>query len=170
MKKINLKNKKAQAWYLDLSIGALLFIITLSLFLRVESNIMGDSSLYDELSLESRLVSDKLVSEGYPQSWDKDSVYEIGLLSKGRINQTKLDYFNEISQSDYPSSKRKLGTKFDYYVYLEDKDDNFYADAGKPGINSTNVLDIEEPKHLIKVVRLVVYDSEAMRLVLYIWS
>ncbi len=163
---------KGQIWYLDIMFALSIFTVALVFFFKADINFLDKAvDTLEDMDLEAGLLSDSLMSPGYPAGWDTGNVIEIGLTKKNRINETKLDYLGMI---EYNLTKTKFRTKYDYYIVFEDIGGIEWINStnegiGKPGINSTNLLD-SDPDHLIKIVRFVIFKSDAKRMVVYLWQ
>lgn len=164
---------KGQAWYMDFFMATFIFAAALVYFFNSEINLLEtDQNTMDELKREANMVADFLMSSGYPSGWEPSNVLEVGIVDKNRVNSTKLEY---LADMNYNTSKSLLKTKYEYYLFFEDNNGVKWYDAGKegigrPGVNSTNIEEVSDPKHLIKVIRFVVYNSEPARMVAYLWA
>jgi hypothetical protein len=162
--------RKGQTWVADLFFGLLVFVAVLTIFFKSEVNYSdSDEQAFDDLMFESKLVTDSLLGQGYPEDWTPSTVDEIGITDDYRVNETKLSYLQAMN---YSLTKSKLRTKYDYYFFLEGVDgiiqvNSTHEGLGKPGVNST---DIDSPHNLVKVNRFVIFRSEPARLVVYLWN
>lgn len=165
--------RRGQVWMLDLFFGLLVFTVTLTIFFKSEINLSdSDEKFFDDLVFESKLVSDSLMGKGYPSSWTPYNVSEIGITDDYRINLSKLDRFQ---QMNYTTSKTRLRTKFNYYVFFEGtggplRISGSREGVGKPGVNSTNILSRENPHSLVRINRFVIFKSQPARMVVYLWA
>ena len=62
----------------------------------------------------------------------------------------------------------------DYYLFFENSEGNItgignVTGVGKPGVNFTNVIEVEDPDNLFKIYRYCLYNSEIIRMGLYVW-
>lgn len=164
--------KKAQIWILDVFFALLIFVAVLEIFYHSELNLSDrDEQTFDDIMFESRLVSDSLLSRGYPLSWTVQNVTEIGITDNYRINLTKLD---SLRSMNYNTTKSRLRTKYDYYFFFDGPDGILRVDSregvGKTGINSTNIIAVEKPHNLVTSQRFVIFKSKPAKLVLYLWD
>ncbi len=165
--------KKAQIWFIDFAVGLLIFIAALVFFFTADTNLLDrEQNTLNDLNFESKLITESLMNTGYPRMWNKSNVVEIGISDNNRINETKLRYFGEI---EYNTSKSVLKTKYDYYLFFQDSSSTAWINSshegtGKPGTNSTNVLDVNDPDYIVKMVRFVIYKSNPKKMVLYLWK
>ena len=147
-------------------IGALIFFYKFSIDLTSS----GQSAAAD-LITNGKDVSNLLMKSGYPPNWNLSSVILFGLTDDEHLNVTKVYFF---SQQEYNASKGLLSTQYNYYIFFE------YANGtqamvgnvsgiGKPGVNSSNILQVENPKNIIKIDRLVIYNVSIVKMKVYIW-
>jgi hypothetical protein len=162
--------RRGQTWMADLFFGLLVFFGVLLIFFKSEVNFSdADEQAFDDLVFESKLVSDSLLSEGYPQSWTPSYVNEIGITDDYRINETRLDF---LLSMNYSQTKSRLRTKYDYYVFFQGVDGVIRVNStlegiGKSGVNSTA---IGSPHSLVKVNRFVIFRSQPAKMVVYLWE
>jgi hypothetical protein len=164
--------KKGQIWYFDMMIGVLIFMAALVYYFQADINFMEDDDILSDLDLEGGFITDALMGSGFPEMWNKASVLEIGITDDDRINETKLAYFTEL---DYNQTRSLLRTKYEYYLFFESSSgplplNSTHEGKGKPGVNSTNIIDDYDPNHFIKITRFVAYKSNPRRMVLYLWK
>jgi hypothetical protein len=175
---MRIKNRKktAQMFFIEFGIAVFLFAAALALYFNYISNINHESSENIQSLMESaKDISASLVSAGYVENWDTNSVRIIGLTNNdNRINETKLENFKNIS---YDASKFLLATPYEYYVFFKDRDgnpmkilNNTIEGIGKPGVNSTTIASQKDLKSIIKVERIVILNSDIVRMVIYVWS
>ncbi len=159
------KLKKAQIWYTDFIIGVIIFATALVIYFEYTNAIdVTGNNILDELITDAKSISSCLLSEGSPSNWTTESVQRIGLTNGDyRINQTKLESFAEIN---YNSSRQILGTTYDYYFYLEEKDGTQIEISGEEGIGYPN----SDADQLIQMTRFVVYNSSITKMVVEVWD
>ncbi|MGC9309336.1 MAG: hypothetical protein ACP5D2_01420 [Candidatus Nanoarchaeia archaeon] len=164
--------KKAQAWGTDLVIGFLIFSSTLLFFYFYAYNYSSQTEdILGTLKYEARLASESLLSEGYPVDWDASNVIQIGLTNNNRINQTKLERFYQLVETDYNKTIRLLNIHNDYYITTNN---NFSVSGmqiegiGKPGINKNNIQ--QESENLIKHTRVTIYNKKPITLYIYVFE
>ena len=132
-------NSKAQAWYMDFAIAMLLFLFTLAVYFSYTNNIQREETyILDVLLSESQSVSSSLLSGGYPDDWNNNSVVRIGISNEQRLNTSKLRNFKKL---DYTRTKRSFGTPYEYFVYFlggnEVLNINGVCGVGHPLVNTT---------------------------------
>ncbi len=154
-------------------VAVLIFGAAILIYYKAVTNLSEqDEALLDDLLIDAKTISGSLMSMGYPYNWSKDNVVRIGISDDNRINETKLEQFSRIP---YKDSRKLFGTIYDYYVFFRDRNNNIMPfnesleGIGKPGVNSTNIQIIENPKKLVKVTRLVVKDLDIAKMVIYLW-
>ncbi len=131
-----------------------------------------DEELLDDLLIDAKLISNSLMSSGYQTNWNSDNVERIGITDDNRVSESKLAEFSKIP---YKESKKLFGTVYDFYVFFTDRNNNIIPinssseGIGKPGVNSTNIQTVENPKKLVKITRLIVKESDIKKMVIYLW-
>jgi len=148
---IKKKEKKAQIWSLDLIIASIIFITGIALLFVYAVNYSSQTvKQLNELFYEGNLASQLILSE-----------FEPGVLSEGKINQTKLDNFYNYS---YDSQKNILGIRYDFYFTLTGLEINEISVSYVGRINAT------ETKNLIQVTRLTIYKNTPAKFQIFIWG
>lgn len=161
---------KGQVWYYDLFFGIVIFILVFSIFMKSATNI-NDSEGETSKNLENsgKLFSNILLSEGYPNNWNSSSVVQIGLLTDERIDSRKLA---NLSSMNYTTVKNLFRLREDYYFWFENASGTITINGiegyGKVGITESN-LTSDSPNNLLRIVRLSVYDSQVVRMVICLW-
>lgn len=158
-KKIN-KQKKAQVWYADFSIGLLIFIVAISGYMVYSySETVEEKGELTELLIDAKVIASSLVSEGYPSNWTSTNVTRIGLTDGNqRIVQQKLEDFNDFSYSERGDL---LGTTKDYYFYLEYLNGTTFNQLGLNGTNADK---------LVQVTRVLIYNDTFVKMTFYLWQ
>lgn len=166
----SLTHKKAQIWGIDLFAASLIFSVSMAFFyFYLLNDRESPKENIELLQYRGKVITDSLLSEGSPDNWVIGNVFEIGLLSNGKINETKLEQFYNLSQNNYQLTKSLFNSEYDYYFFLER---NMTIGAleiegiGKPGITKNNII----AKNLIKVSRVSVYKNRPIGATLYIWK
>lgn len=158
-------NKKAQAWGFDIIVATGIFIFgIIAFFLYTINYPTGEDEKLDDLLYEGNVVSDNLLSEGYPTNWTTSTVSKIGLISNNVVNQEKLESFDEISANDYARTKTILGTKYNYFV-------NFSSPIQISGVNIEGIgLYPSNAKNIIKVSRVSIYQNKPVSIEVQVWD
>lgn len=165
-----ISDTRAQIWGMDLVVAVIIFSIGLTGFYLYSLNEQGSSQeIVELLSYDGRIISEIILSEGYPENWDTSNVVEIGILKNNKIDETKLENFYNLASTNYTRTKHLFNTIYDYYFFL---DENMTINSlevegiGKPGINKDNI----NAKDLVKITRVVVYQNKIMTSQLYLWK
>lgn len=142
-----LTNKKAQAWSLDVIVASIIFLIGMMILFYYAINYSSSNNPFEELFSQASFSSQLLLLE------------DEGITTDGKINQSKLDSFAELS---YEEQKDMLGIIDDFYFTMSDLNVN-----GNPveyiGKNAT-------AENLIKVTRIVFYENKIRELNVYVWK
>lgn len=176
---------KSQAWSADLMIAFFIFTIALVVYFTfsTDQTVIKNSGI-GLLSSDIKLLSDTLLSEGYPMDWDNNTVTKIGLTDgDSKINKHKLHNFSIIN---YNTSKKLLGTTYDYALYFQNTSNanisiHGFCGKGKYGFQATKQGEICKINYsgidyedLIKIDRILVYhnnsESRIVKMVLYLWN
>ncbi|MBI4739560.1 hypothetical protein HY772_08550 [Candidatus Woesearchaeota archaeon] len=166
--------RKGQIVVTDLILGSLVFVVAILAFYRAEVNLQEVASReLADVQLEAGIVADALYSRGYPPAWTNATVTDMGITENSRVNVTKLA---QLRAMQYNQTRNIFRTKYDYYFYYEQNDGPTWIDAGvqegigKPGVNSTNILTVENPEQLARIIRFVIYNGAPHRMVVYVWK
>jgi len=145
------KNKKAQAWSLDLIVASIIFLVAIIILYVYAINYTSQSQdKLEEMFYEGNLASGLILSED-----------DSGILSKGKVNQTKLeDFYN----TDYQTKRSTLGLRHDFYFTFLGLEINGTPESYVGKVNSTN------SDSLIQVTRLAVYKNNIIKFQIYIWE
>ncbi|MDP3026961.1 MAG: hypothetical protein Q8N63_04585 [Nanoarchaeota archaeon] len=169
-----MKSKTAQGWGMDLIIAVSIFTIGLVAFYIYSLNSPGEAKEnLESLSYDGRILANTILSEGSPTGWDKTSVAKIGILTNNKINETKLQYFYELTNTSagYNNTKQKFDINYDYYFYLNESmniNGNPVPGIGKPGFDREDIP--EDVKNLVKITRYTIYKNKPMTAYFYIWE
>ncbi|MFH1072892.1 MAG: hypothetical protein V1743_05680 [Nanoarchaeota archaeon] len=117
MKKSHRK-KRGQTFSIDYIIGMLLFIAAFVISIKLIINQFPSNS-FERLNKESYLISEMLISTGYPESWDNNTIIQPGLTTRNKLNMTKL---RNLYRMDFGDSRRYFRTSSNYFITIEDKD------------------------------------------------
>ncbi len=146
----NLINKKAQVWGLDLVVASIIFLAGIILLYFYVINYSSQSrSQIEELSYDANLASTLILSEE-----------SAGIVSDGKINQTKLDEFYD---TDYNSEKAQLGVTNDFYFTLDNLEIN-----GSP-VSYVGKLNETETASLVKLTRVTVYKDKLTKFEIFVY-
>ncbi len=114
--------------------------------------------------LDSKTISNSLISEGYPIDWNETDVKKIGLTDGNyRLNQTKL---NRFANMNYPNVRSSIfDSRFNYYFQLKDKEGNVIPINGSDGIGA----EVNSSIRVVQISRVAIYNSSITRMVLKLW-
>ena len=112
-----MRRNKAQMWFMDFVIAILIFSLVLISYYTYTTNISKkDTVVMDDLVSDSKTVASSLISPGFPDNWNANTVARIGFTdNNNRIDNAKFSEFNEIN---YNKSKKLLGTIYNYFLYF----------------------------------------------------
>jgi len=173
--------KKSQVWYIDFMVGLLIFIIALVIYYEYSTNLSKqEKGLLDEILADAKSISSSLVSAGYPFDWNSGDVERIGITNNDqRIDNEKLEEFYDMT---YNQSRRLFGTRFDYFIFFKNKNNSIMKIDDECGVGNPNVV-IEEsegncisinittnPKELVGIKRLLIYNSDVIKMEVYVWE
>ena len=165
-------SSRGQIWSLDLMVGVALFIVGIMIFFIYSINQPSQArNNLELLAYDGKIMTDNILSQGYPTNWDSSNIITPGLTSNNKINQSKLENLYQIIyvQNDYARTKNLFNTEYDYFFFLNQ---NMTVSAGsiigigKPGTVKDNIT----AKDLIKITRYTVYQNKTTPLYLYIWK
>jgi len=163
----NKKNCSGQIWGFDLIIAMVIFLIGIvAVYIYAINFVSNSGNILESMFYDGHLLSSLILSEGSPKNWTSyDNVEIPGILSEEKINQTKLDFFYKLTDSEegYERIKKLLDTSYEFYFYF-------------PGIKVMNesIGGIgkapTEQENLIKIERFTIYENKPVKLTLYIWN
>ncbi|MEM5792972.1 MAG: hypothetical protein QXY45_01245 [Candidatus Aenigmatarchaeota archaeon] len=106
----------------------LLVVLIIFVLFEYSSNSINDFKKIDEISRISSQISEVWMSEGLPNNWDPENVIELGLLSNQRLNQTKIEYLNEIG---YYKVRKFVGSGvYNFLLTISDHENNTIFEFG----------------------------------------
>ena len=114
--------KKAQAWGFDMMIASIIFMSGIIIFYIYSLNYPKESQqTLDTLFSEGDFAAESLLSEGLPTDWNSNNVIRIGLTTEHKINNTKLERFYNLANSQsnpagYAKAKSILNTKYNFFM------------------------------------------------------
>ncbi len=155
-----LLKKKSQIWYFD-------FVIALSMFLVVlvfSFKYINETYIFDDKSpyiAEADRVAGRLMSEGVPKDWTNESVTSIGLTSENSLNTTKLSYFINMTNADYPKTKLLFGLRNDFLIYFENRTGQTvnFSDQQYVGMPGKTPFNLDEEER-VDITRYLVYKQD----------
>jgi hypothetical protein len=101
---------------MDFAIALILFTLTLVLYSNYSVNLQKqEEGDLEKLIVDIQSISSNLALSGYPNNWTASNVVRIGIADEQRINISKLKNFKKL---DYKTTKSKLGTAYDYFIFF----------------------------------------------------
>ena len=170
---IHRKKTRGQIWGLDLIVAGVIFITGILIAYTYALNFSSPDEEINKLLFEGNSISDTILSEGWPVEWSNSNVVSPGILTQNKINQSKLELLYNLSQQDYARLKLLLNTNKDFYFYLSEQMNiggNYLEGIGKPGLNSSTIAPIENPKNIIRINRFTIYQEKPVSFYLYVWG
>ena len=159
--------RKAQAWGIDLSIAAIIFTVGIVFFYFYSLNQPGQAEeRIRELSNDGKIIISSILSEGNPENWYPGDVVKIGILTRNKINETKLNRFYTLASTGtgYERTRNLFNTEYDYYFFLESNMTTIAADVEGIGKKPLN------PENLIKITRFTIYEEKPITAYIYMWE
>jgi len=161
--------KRSQAWGIDLMVAIGIFSVAIVVFFVYSINQTNEArDTLEDLLYEGKAISNSILSEGSPEDWNSNNVVRLGILDEGKINNTKLERFYDLSLSDYAKTKTLFKINVDYYFFLDEEmiiDTENVVGIGKPGFD---IEDIDE-ENLIKIKRFIIYNDKLVSAYFYVW-
>ena len=165
---------KGQIWSIDLTIAFFIFFLGLLIIYYFSIDYTG----YVKEDLNTLLqsgdfLSNNLMSEGTPVTWTEQNFLIPGVESGGKLNSTKLAMLYNLAQANYTTLRRKLNTEGDFYIFLNkpfNASGPMVDGVGKPGINRTNIFQMQNITTLTKVTRIIANQNKVDKLTIYIWK
>jgi hypothetical protein len=156
--------KSGQGWGFDLIVAMLIFLFGIMAFFVYSLNYdTGTEDNFKLMAYDGEVISDSLLSEGFPTNWNTTNVIVIGLTSDNKINETKLQNLYILNETNYDKTRALFDTGFNYYFNFSEPimfGSNYVVGIGKIPINQ---------KDLIKTTRFTIYKNKPVSLYLYIW-
>lgn len=169
----------------DVMMSAVFLVVLIILYFQFVANLSTENqAILESLIFDSEVLSETMLSKGYPPGWDEISVQQLGITDGNhRLNLTKLGYVANLS---YYNRKFYLGTVYEYYIVLQHKDGTLLnitnitgkvntglspeGGMGKPDTTLESIPTIENPEHMIRSERYLIYNSTTIKLITYLWS
>jgi len=148
-------NKKSQAWGIDLVFAFIIFSVGIMIFFVYSINQTGEAKeKFDSLTVDGDFILNNILSEGYPIDWNSSNVIIIGIISDGKINNTKLERFYNLSLNNYTTTISKFRTRYNYYFSF----DNMSISSG--AINGIGKSDVNTSNNVIRITRYSIYNNK----------
>ncbi len=147
---IHKRDKRGQGWGLDLFSAITIFIIAAIILYVYAINYTNQSqNIIDEMTYEATLASELILSED-----------DFGILTNGKVNQSKLNDFN----SSYLVRKAFFGLRNDFYFTMDDLEIEGSSTQAAGRLNQSQVSD------LVKVTRVTIYKNKPTKLEVYTYK
>ena len=156
---------KAQAWGFDLIVASAIFLVgAVFIYYFSINDSKFDSQDYSALKKESSLIAESLLTSGFPENWNSQNVIIIGLTDDDQFNETKLQRFYDLAQSNYDTTKPLFNIRYDYLVNFSRAIDVNSIEISSIGLQPNN------QKNLAKTERAIVYKGEIITMEVYSWN
>ena len=163
-KQTSICKKKGQIWYSDFIVAVLIFSLALMLYYTHIANVSTvEDAVIDEFVADGKSISSALISGGSPINWTAATAIRVGITDNDyRINQTKLDEFYAM---DFATAHRLFGTRFNHYIFFEN------STGGRLTITGGDAIGTEPTDYgkLIQITRLLIYQSDIIKMQVQIW-
>jgi hypothetical protein len=157
--------RKGQAWGFDLIVSLMIFLVGMILFFFYVLNVSNENDeVFSNLNYEGKVIGDFLFSDGLPENWEQDNVIIIGVMSDGKLNETKLKDFYDFANSDYDRTKRLFNILNNYYVYFEEPIVVESVEIEGIGFKES------DPDNLVKITRVMVHEGKIKNMNIHIWN
>ena len=178
------RGRRGQVWFPDVAVSAIFLAALIILYVQFSSNLEVENKvIIERLIFDSDTITETLLSSGWPPGWDADNVKRLGLTEDNhRLNETKLGYVANLSYFD---RKYLLGTTYDYYIIFQKNDGTLLnitdianltneglsreGGMGFPNITLSTIRTLEDPDHMVRKERRLIYNSTAVKMILYLW-
>jgi len=153
---------KAQTLSYDFFVACTIFlmfmVIIFSLYSYANSHI-NDIWKIDEITKLSSQISEVWMREGTPENWNISNVIVMGLTSDYRLNQTKINYLNEMG---YQPVKEKIGVGvYDFYLRIYDSANKTMFSFGRYP---------SEPDYVSRNKRIGIFNSTIVFIDTLVWQ
>ena len=160
-----MRKKRGQGWGFDVMIASMIFAVALITFYFFALNYgKNNQTSTNDLMQEANVLADNILTEGIPREWNQTSVTALGILTKNRINETKLEQWYTLSQENYPFTKVLLNIKSNYFVNFSES--MYIGNEQVQGLG----LKPEENSTIFRVSRFTTYREKPITLYVIIWK
>ena len=155
-------------------IASMIFISGIIIFYVYSLNYPKESQeALDSLFSEGDFIAESILGEGLPADWTESNVVRIGITTNHKINNTKLERFynlanSQINPTGYARSKSILNTKYNFFMNLSEAIIIGNTEIPEGGIGKS--FQGIETKSIIKITRATIYNNKIVSLNLYIWE
>lgn len=115
-----MRNKKAQAWYLDFIIAVIIFSIAILIYFVYLPNLYNQElNDLDNIYLDGQFIVSSLMTSGLPENWTTSDVIKIGIVdNSSELNEDLVSEFSSLVISDYDRARNLLGIRSDFVVFF----------------------------------------------------
>jgi hypothetical protein len=169
---------RAQIFLFDLMISIGIFMTAVVMFIFVSNNLRADESDFSLLIKNSDAISSSLLSAGQPSDWRAGNVSIIGITDGSyRLNFTKVQRLHNLSVE---TASSLFGTNSNYLIFFKDIYGNVlnldgcaYGNSGlvvhNLSLSICQNVTITPNNHLVNVERIVLYNSNIIKIVVQSW-
>lgn len=169
----------AQVFFGDALVAVMIFLLAVVAFFSLSPNASSsETRVQDALVGDAESISASLMTAGFPAGWTPGNVSIIGLTDGAyRVNYSKVSAFYNISPN---LTYGLFGTNANYLVFFKDRDANVlpfgscaFSNSNITMLNLTPYIcqnaTLPDPSNLISIERLAFYNSQIVKLVVYVW-
>jgi hypothetical protein len=146
--------RKAQVWSADFLTGILIVSLSLALALTLLINTNNSKSFED--------ISSTLFNEGAPANWNISTITSIGIMSDGRINNTKVTAMYDMERTRLSSY---LGVDKKFYIAILNNSVPIIF-GGKDFAGYT----YSQAKDVYAITRFGIYESSVVEIQTVVWQ
>ena len=173
------RSVSAQVFFGDALVAITIFLLAVVAFFSLSPNASSsENRVQDALVGDAESISASLMTAGFPAGWTPGNMSLIGLTDGVyRVNYSKVSMFYNISPN---MTYGLFGTNANYLVFFKDRDENVLS-FGRCAFSNSNITllnitpficqnaTLPDPDNLISIERLAFYQSQIVKLVVYVW-
>jgi hypothetical protein len=169
---IEAKRIKGQVWSIDFITGMSIFLLVLLIAAKMLLP-LAPSQEYNVAYRDALHISDALLSSGYPAQWNSTNAIILGIAQNNRIDDTHLNTIRKIS---YDRTKSLFHISNEYLFFFQNSTQIINTGQCVYGYNiptssdCTPQLGTINYDNMIKMDRIVIYNSTMVRLTVYVWN
>ena len=155
-------------------IASMIFISGIIIFYVYSLNYPKESQeTLDQLFNQGDFITESLLDEGLPADWNENNVVRIGITTNNKINDTKLERFYALANSQtnpngYVKSKSLLNTRYNFFMNLSEQIIVGGSPIPEGGIGKS--FQGQQIKNIIKITRATIYQNKIVSLDVYVWE
>jgi len=175
-------NKKSQVWSIDFIAGLLIFVSVMVISINLISS-MENPGNYEALYRDAVHLSDALITDGSPSDWSNNinSTVIPGLMvanSTNRLDLVKLAALDKLDNNiSYARTKTLFHITGDYMFFFKNSTSSIkilqcihgYKLTYNP-VTCVPSLDSTKYDDLIKIDRILIYNSTLVTMEIYVWQ